>query len=599
MSIRNVEQSKVPKTQEISRQAPPAPSGAKALQGLRDLVDRALKDGNFSESELNALVAGIRANPGLQGQVVDHLKAALEKAAADNSPVAISEKALSKVSQTLGVDFKALFFRRQATSRKVDHDVAGGLEKQAMTVADEHSVEKHKAASDTRLATQRAILDSKKGVVGRPIGGSKGAAYDAALVLAKSAEEKLDAKLAEKWPETKAAKDVLREPLVRTANAVIVEAGKNPETMKSISDAVGALGQEGFKEALGSAASQVGKHIVAVTGMNVVNGDALASVLSGTTVAVDKGVKLAKSLNNPTLEAGVRKLAPKVTESMASIGAKLAASSKVVGTAANTASAAKTAAQVGTAAAETAQVAGAGAKAAGQAVPIVSTGLGVVSTGMAAAEVAHRWKQEPRSLLRVAVAGVNTLLQGLGVVVPFVGAASTLGKHAIDKALDARDKKNGVEVTGGFQLADATPHLNNASALAGLFLDSAGHGDISQKLRVVTDQVNVLADKGVTSEGLAALSAAEREALMQQLGSAHGYMEQAAVEAKGKPEGAAAVLAGEGMRTIVSVLRKLKNVDKAEDPEAERKKLLGEAMEAAGKATAAQAILAGAEEKAA
>ena len=40
----------------------------------------------------------------------------------------------------------------------------------------------------------------------------------------------------------------------------------------------------------------------------------------------------------------------------------------------------------------------------------------------------------------------------------------------------------------------------------------------------------------------------------------------------------------------MSVLLKSKNIENAEDPDAERKKLAGKAMEAAGKATVAKAV---------
>lgn len=612
MVIRNVQAPNVQKTKQVQGQTPAAPAAGEQLKALTDLVDRALVDGNFSQNEARRLEDGIKQNPALKGQVADHLKAALEKANGEGKPVSVSEMALSKLSGTLGVDFKELFFRRQAQSKTVDHEVAGGLEKQAKTVADEHSVEKHKAASDTRIANQKAILDGKKGVVDRPIGGSKGAAYDAALVLAQHAETKLDEKLS---PEAKAAKDVLREPLVKTGNAVIAEAIKNPDTMKSLSDVASSIGQEGFKEALGTAASNIGKHIVDATNMTAVNTDAVEAFVSGTTASVDKLSKLAKGLNNPTVDGALAKAGPKVTETVAGLGAKLTGSataatktaqtaaqaSSTAATAASTAATAaktaQTAAQVGTVAAETAQVAGAGAKVAGQSVPVLGQALGVVTTGLAAAEFIGQCKHSPRDWKRVLSAGLNVVGQAVGIFIPFVGAATTGVKLASDAAMNAHDKKHGREAPKTFNLADHTPAISNATNLAGIFLDGAGHGEASTKIRAYSRKLETLAEKGMSSAELASMPAAEREAMMQTLAACQGEAEKLATEAKGTPNEAAARLLGEAYRGLMATWRKSKNVDNAEDPEAEKKKLAGEAMEAAGKAAAAEAIVQAAEKK--
>lgn len=607
MAIRKVEAPKVSKNKDVTAQAPAAAPDAAVLRPLTDLIDRALRDGNFSQNEARQLEAQISEHPGLKGPVAAHLRAALERAQAQGEPISISEMALSQVSRSLGLDFKELFFRRQAQSQVAQHDVGAGLQKQAKTVADEHSADKQRAASDTRLAHQKAILDGRNGVVDRPIGGSKGAAYDAALVLAQHVEGKLDEKLS---PEARAAKDVLREPLVRTSSQVLTEVTKNPETMKSLGQLSSTLGTPAFKETLGAACSAVGKDIVNATGCAAVNVDAVQAVVAGASSSAGKLVALSKTLGSPAVEAAVAKHAPRAAESVAAVGAKLTQgarvagdAAKVAGTAAKTAQAATAATAAATSAATsaaagaaqaagaTAQVAGATAQTAGQAVPVVGQALGVVTTGMAAAEFVGTCRNTPREWKRILSAGLNVVGQAVGIFIPFVGAAATASKLAADAAMNAHDRKQGKEPPADFQLRELAPHLTNASGLASTFLDSAGHSDAATKLRAYSQKLEAVADKGLSSAELAALKPAEREAMLQTLAACQGEAEKLALDETGTPNEAAAVLLGEAYRGLMATWRKSKNVDQAENPDAERKKLAGEAMEAAAKASTASALI--------
>lgn len=602
MVIRNVQAPKIAKDQKVSdvaaARAEAVAAEAQALRALTDLVDRALVDGNLSQGESKKLDAALAQHPKLKAAVADHLTQALEKAAGEGKQVSISEMALSQVSRSLGVDFKELFFRRQARSQTVDHDVAGGLEKTAKSMADEHSAEKHKAASDARLQSQKAILDSKRGVVDRPVGGSKGAAWDAAQVLAQDLASRAEGKLDEKLSvEAKAAKDVLREPLVRTGNAVMTEVMKNPDTMKALGDVGQAIGTPAWKEALSAACSNVGKDIVSATNMTAVNTEAVQAFVSGAASGATRLTKLAQGLNNPALEAAVAKHAPKAAEGIAAVGAKLTQGAATAGktvaqTATQTAGAAAATSQ---AAAGTAQAAGATAQTAAQtgaqATPVVGQALGVVTTGLAAAEFVGQCGHKPRDWKRIMSAGLNVVGQAVGIFLPFVGAATTATKLAADAAMNANDRKHGRETAPGFSLGDVAPHLTNASGLAATFLEGAGHGEAAGKIKAYSSKLELLAHKGLSSTELASLPAAEREALMQTLAACQGETEKLAAEAKGTPHEAAALLLGEAYRGLLGVWRKSKNVDGAENPEAERKKVAGEAMEAAAKAATASAIV--------
>lgn len=594
MVIRNVQAPKIAKDQKVSdvagARAEAVAAEAQALRALTDLVDRALGDGNLSQGESKKLDAALAQHPKLKAAVADHLTQALEKAAGEGKQISISEMALSQVSRSLGVDFKELFFRRQARSQTVDHDVAGGLEKTAKSVADEHSADKHKAASDARLQSQKAILDSKRGVVDRPVGGSKGAAWDAAQVLAQDLAMRAEGKLDEKLSvEAKAAKDVLREPLVRTGNAVMTEVMKNPDTMKALGDVSQAIGTPAWKEALSAACGSVGRDIVSATSMTAVNTEAVQAFVTGATAGADKLTKLAKGLNNPALEAAVAKHAPKAAQGIANVGAKLTQGAAATGQAA--AQAAEVASTATQAAAGTAQVAGAAAQTGAQATPVVGQALGVVTTGLAAAEFVGQCGHKPRDWKRIMSAGLNVVGQAVGIFLPFVGAATTATKLATDAALNANDRKHGRESAPGFSLGDVAPHLTSASGLAATFLEGAGHGEAAGKIKGYSAKLEVLAQKGLSSTELASLPAAEREALLQTLAACQGETEKLAAEAKGTPHEAAALLLGEAYRGLLGVWRKSKNVDGAENPEAERKKVAGEAMEAAAKAATASAIV--------
>ncbi len=575
MAIRKVQQQpKVAQKQTI-------PDQQDALAALKGQVDRALKDGNFSQKETRDLQEALKARPDLKAGVGAHLQSELQRLQDAGTPVSVSEVALSKLGQSVGLDLKELFFRRQAQSGVVDHEVAQGLDKTAKTVGDEHDVGKHKAASDTRLDMQKAILDGKKGVVDRPVGGAKGKAYDAAVTLAEHVEGKLDEHLG---VEAKAAKDVLREPLISTGTAVVAEM-KRGDTLKKLGDAVSTFGKPGFGEALSDAASSVGGDIVNATHMTAVDTDAVKAFVGGTTSTVDRLSALTKGTK---LEAAVAQHGGKLVEGVTELGAKVTQGAKVATEGAKVASTASTAAQVGTAAAEGAQVATAGAEAAGQTVPIVGQALGVVTTGLATAEFIGHCRGKPKDWKRIVSAGANLIGQAVGVFIPFVGAATTAGKLAADAAMNAHDKKAGREPPQ-VGLGQVAPHVDSATSLLSPFLDAAGYGDAAGKLRNYNEQLKKLGDKGVSSTEFAQMKPAERDEMMQMLAAAGLELEKVAPEAKGTPYEASATLLGEGFRQLMGLWRKSKNIDAADDPEAEKKKAAGEAMEAAAKATVAEA----------
>lgn len=595
---KTVEAPKIAQTQQKSavEEAPQV-----QLTDLTKLVDAALADGNFSQSEAKKLEAGIRAAPKLKADVAEHLAKALEGSSSSGKAIAISEIALSKLSQSLGVDFAPLFFRRQAQSKVVDHDVGNGLAKQSKSTADEHDVGKHREASETRLQNQKALLDGAKGLEGRPIGGLKGAAYDAAQRYAGVLESKVDEKLG---PESKAFKDSVRDPIVKSCGQCVNEISKNPDTMKALGDVAGSLGTDAFKETVSKAATSVGADIVHATKMAEVNVDAVNGAVGGITAAASRVVDLAKGTR---FEKQIAEHAPGLVKNVTALGAKLtggakvaegvADAAKVVDGVAKGAKVVEGVAAASQAAGTTAQVAAGTAKAAGQSVPVLGQALGVITTGLAAAEFVGTCAHKPRDWKRIASAGLNTIGQAVGIFVPFVGAATTVAKLGSDAAMNAHDKKLGKEEHKAFGAGDLAPSLASMTGLATPFLESAGYDDAAAKLKGLHAKVDHLAKNGVTSQDLAQMTPAEREAMVSTLMACQSESEKLAGEAKGTPHEPAMRLLGEAFRTLVGAWRKSKNVDTAEDPVAEKNKLAGEAMEAAAKATAASAIVDAAEQK--
>jgi hypothetical protein len=549
--------------QRQQKQATPAP--AVQLADLTKQVDAALVDGIFSQAEAKRLADGISAAPALKAEVAQHLKNELERLAADGKAISITEVALSKLGGTLGVDLKDLFFRRQAHSTVADHDVGAGLAKQGKSTADEHDAAKHREASEMRLSNHKALLDGAKGVEGRPIGGLKGAAYDAAAHYAGILEGKVDERLG---PETKAFKDSVRDPIVKTAGQCVTEISRNPDTMKALGDVAGAFGTDAFKATLTNAASSIGSDIVNATKLTEVNVDAVNGAIGGITNATQRLVDLSKGTR---FEATIAEHAPHLVKNVGSMGAKLTG---------------------GAGAVEGAAVAG--TKATGQSVPVLGQALGVVTTGLAAAEFCGHCTHKPRSWKRIASAGLNIVGQAVGIFVPFVGATTTVAKLGGDAAMNAYDKKHGVEPPKTWSAGEIAPTLGSATSMAAPFLESAGYGDAAAKLKGLHAKVDHLAQKGITSQDLAQMPAAERDAMVSTLMACQSEAEKLTGEAKGTPHEPAMRLLGEAFKGLVGAWRKSKNIDTsatAADVAAEKKKLAGEAMEAAAKATTASAII--------
>jgi hypothetical protein len=573
------------------------------LEDLTAQVDAALKNGIFSEDEAKRLGDALKGAPEHKSAVAAHLTKQLE--AGEKGAITVTDTTLAKLSGVLGADFKGLFGTRQAQSAVVDRELNSGLDKTAKSTADEHDAGKHRDASETRLANQKALRDSHDGVKGRPIGGLKGAAYDAALQYAPVLEGKLDEKLS---PEAKAFKDQVREPLVKTCGQCVTEVTRNPETMKSLGEIGTAISKGGLKDALTTAASNVGMDIVNATKMAEVNVDAVNATVSGVSSAaqrlvdVTKGTKVGEVLAQkaPGVVKTFTDLGAKVTSGAnaaagavkgAEVAVDVAKGAKVVGDAANVAKGAQ-------AVATGAQVAGAGAKASAQAVPGLNVAVGVVTTGLATAEFVGDCAHKPRDWKRIALSGAALVGQAVGIFIPFVGAATTVAKLGGDAALNAHDKKHGRESAPKWGAGDIAPSVAQATSFAAPFLESAGYGDAAAKLKNVNAKVEHLAQHGPTAAEFNALPQAEREAMVSNLMAAQAESEKLAEEAKGTKHEPAMRLLGEAFKGILSAWRKSKNVDMAEDPNAEKQKLHGEAMEAAAKATTAQAMVdAGIDEK--
>ncbi len=603
-----VQTSKVAKTHEKAPATEARPQVP--LKDLTAQVDAALKNGIFSEEEGKKIGDALKLAPEHKAAVAAHLQQALEKG--EKGATSILDTTLAKLSGTLGADFKGLFNIRQSQSTMATHELGVGLEKQAMSSADAHDADKHRETAQKNLDKQKAVRDSHDGAKGRPIGGIKGAAYDAAMQYAPVLEGKIDEKLS---PEGKAFKDQVRDPLVKTCGQCVTEISRNPETMKSLGEIGTAIAQGGLKEALTSAASNVGMDIVNATKLAEVNGEAVSATVSGLTSATQRLVDLTK---NTKVGAVLAEKAPGFTKTVADLGAKLTGGAKVASDAlkgaevvADVAQGAKVATDVakgaqvvgtvakGAQAVSTgAQVAGATAKAGAQAVPGLNVALGCVATGLSTAEFVGQCAHKPRDWKRIALSGAAVIGQAVGIFIPFVGAATTVAKLGGDAALNANDKKHGKETATTWNAGDIAPSVAQATSFAAPFLESAGYGDAASKLKNVNAKVEHLAKHGATAAEFNALPQAEREAMVSTLMAAQAESEKLAEEAKGTKHEPAMRLLGEAFRGILSAWRKSKNVETSEDPNAEKQKLHAEAMEAAAKATTAQAMVdAGLEQK--
>ncbi len=566
----------------------------------------------LSQNETNKLAESLKDAPeAAKQQIAYALLAELDAAAKRGAPIAISTIALSKLTDTLGVEFKDLlknaFFDRQAASSKVEHTVTQGLESTTtQTAQTTHDAAANKGVSDNRLKSQTAVRDAlastKAGTKLRPVGlGSDAAAYDAGLALMAHFDQRLDAKLS---PELKALKHSMAPELEKLGTAVVRDIKSNPETMKRLAALRGSIGTDGFRAALKEALS--GTFGSVDNALKLTRGDPTA--VNGFMAAAERGfVALSKATDGTSLGKVVAergrgaldatgKLASRLTGAIqagdglattvdaAKVGADVAKAA--VDVAKTTADVANTGIAVAEAGAGAASAAAAGGKAAGQAVPGLNVLLGVFSSGLALAELIGECRHKPKSAARLAAAGTNLVAQVVGVFIPGVGAVASIAKLGADATIGANEKKKGIEHAPKNPLSDVKEHSKTAAGFLATFADHAGYSDLAERTRQVAHGVDVLSEKDFHE--LRGMSAAQREALFQTVAAGKAEVDTVAQEEANKesPTHAVATLLGKAFSTLMGALRKAKN------PETDPEGVVGEATKAAAEAATAQAAAA-------
>jgi hypothetical protein len=267
------------------------------------------------------------------------------------------------------------------------------------------------------------------------------------------------ANLEENRPELKAAYDAVAPEITEMAKKTAMELRKNPEAMARVQNVVAHVGKEGFAEAVGKVAPDVGEAFSQATGVQMMNEPVVRGALEqlpklAQKVAPQHAAKVAsccatagKKLGLEVAEQAAEGAAKAVAKDVAKDVAKKAAT-EVAGEAAE--AVAKTVAKeaageaaeaVAKSVAKTAgkEVAEAGAKAgakaavkgtaaAGKAVPVVGNVIAVGSTCLAAVGLVKELFKKPADGERVAKEGINTLLQGVGIAFPW----AALGGDIVD-----------------------------------------------------------------------------------------------------------------------------------------------------------------------
>jgi len=508
MAIRKTQTTTTPKRVSTPSQVQ-APVVAKKPDALKDIL-AALKDAIspgvgrsqwLSESEAKTLIGrGEAAGPDVASKLKGVLTEALKTGAFEGTPLTLGDAALQVIAAFTGVAPGAYRQASVDTDQKATHALAEGLVKAKDAVGQEAVVKTKAQLDEYKLQGQTGQAVSKSEFTPH---------FKAAKVIGAELKNVVDAHLAENHPEAKAAIDAVSPQVTEMVNGTIANISKDPEAMKRVSNVIAKVGTEGFADAVKSMGPDVGKAFTAATGVPMMNEGVVKGVLETFPKLVEKvapeaaksvaatcanvGAKLGVSVAKEGAEAAVKSVATTAVKEGAEAIAKSAVKE---GAEAAVKAVATTAAKEGAEA-----VAKTGAKAAAtgaKGIPFLGNLISVGSACISAVGLVKELFKSPRDGEKIAKAGLNTLLQTVGIAFPWAALAGDVVDMGWSAKMAVSDARQGKAHDPGLSKKDAAGLLAGPAKLLASTLDGAGQGGVANSFRGLAEA----AEKAANAQGM-------------------------------------------------------------------------------------------------
>ncbi len=464
-------------------------TGAQVLQKLKaDLAAATQKGPGRSEWLSHAEAQGLISTAEQTGDnfVIDGLKdilrGALQNAAADGDTLKLGNAALELIAGFIGEPAANFRTAVRTVDKQAEHNLGEGLAKEKAEISTADAAQTKNQLENYRIDGQAGRKVSKK---------EFSPEFKTAQAVTDSLEEMANQYLADNAPGMKAAADAVGPQVKDMVSSTVAELGKNPEAMKRLTNVLGAVGREGFVDAVKTAAPDIGKAFTQASGLAAVN-EPVVSVLVDNLpklaqkFAPEAAESVAKMCTTAALKLGVKEGAEAVAKTALKEGAEAVAKTALKEGAE---AVAKVAVKEG---AEAAVKTGAkaAAKTGGKAIPVVGNLLSVGSACLAGVGLVKQLFTSPRDGEQIAKAGLNTLLQSVGVIFPWAGLAGDL----VDMGWSAK-----IAVTGGGQPPAPPPKEVAALAadparLLAAALEGAGQAGAANTFRSLADVTEKAAD---------------------------------------------------------------------------------------------------------
>jgi hypothetical protein len=459
----------------------------------------------LSETEAKGIIGRAEgAGSDVASKLKGVLAEALQTGTLEGVPLTLGDAALQVIAAFTGVAPGAY---RQASVDKDEHAthaLAEGLVKAKDAVGQEAVVKTKAQLDEYKLQGQTGQVVSKSEFTPH---------FKAAKVIGAELKNALDAHLAENNPEAKAALDAIGPQVSEMVNGTIANISKDPEAMKRVSNVIAKIGTEGFADAVKSFGPDVGKAFTAATGVPMMNEGVVRGVLENFPKLVEKvapeaakgiaqtcanvGAKLGVSVAKEGAEAVAKTVVSTAAKEGAEAVAKTVAKSAVKeGAEAAVKAVATTAAKEGAEA-----VAKTGAKAAataGKGIPFLGNLISVGSACLSAVGLVKELFKSPRDGEKIAKAGLNTLLQTVGIAFPWAALAGDVVDMGWSAKMAVSDARQGKAHDPGLTKQDAAGLLAGPAKLLASTLDGAGQGGIANSFRGLADA----AEKAANATGM-------------------------------------------------------------------------------------------------
>ncbi len=495
--IRKIDPSRVqqPTTHPTTGREPQKPTTLSPNE-LSQILQKVFSNGEVHRDELPKLRVALQRAGGQQGDLV----ANIEQRLADPN-LKVTAETLEQL-KTLGVDVTRA---SQNLKKNTDLTTTEKLGQTAdKTVADKVQGE---AASQNALGAQQAVLDSHKGTAVAK--NELSPEYKMAKQLVGDVAGRIWSDKAP--PELKAIQEAIGPQVSALAQQTAMSVMSDPNAMANISSLLAKVGKEGFQSALLSSTKEVTGHFLQTAGVQAKNPEAIKAALQG---IEQLAPKLGSSLG-PKIAETAAKLGPRLLGE----GAEAALKGSVQGAATV---GAKAGAQVGAATA---------AKAGGQALPVIGNIISVGSTLLAGANFIGQLMKKPHDFEKIMKEGINTLSQGIGIALPWVGLGGTLIDAAWGAKVSVSDQKKqaaGIPVTENANFAAALPLLTDSAQVLQAALTGAGKHDAADKLANLVTTTKTMAHLDLNKPGdrIALLRKDEQQALIALAHESRGELEK-------------------------------------------------------------------------